>query len=101
MDEAKRRLQRARWVIRVCDTRLDALHSNNKYVKKRADSLTLPKLIETARKQECEEELLHIESLRRHLSPREVAAVCEREKRDKKLFAPSKRPRTRRRRVSF
>jgi hypothetical protein len=98
MDETKRRSQRAGRVIWFCEIRRKALHSGNKRVKKRADNLTLPKLIEAARERERGEESLHIESLRKHLSPREVVTVREREERDKKLFAPSKRPRTRHRR---
>jgi hypothetical protein len=98
MDETKQRSQRMRRVIKFCGVRLKALHTGNKRINRRANSLTLKKEIKAAREREEHEREAYIGSLRQLLSPREVAEVREREKRERELYTPKKRPRARHRR---
>jgi hypothetical protein len=98
MEETRRRLQRAKWTIDVCDCRTNALIDGSK----RAHDLTFKIDDDPARKAERERreevrEIIRKTELRYHIANTRYVDK-EREERDRKSFEPSRRPRRRRRR---
>ena len=93
MEETKRRSQRMKCVIKFCGVRQKALRTGYKRAK---DLISVERLM-AAREREEREREAYIESLRKQLSPREIATVREREERERELYTPRKRPRARRR----
>jgi hypothetical protein len=91
MEETRRRLQRAKWIIDVCDCRTNALVDGSKSAR----SLTFTKQIDPRR--EAVREAIRKAELRYHIANRSYVD-SEREERDRKSFEPSRRPRRRRRR---
>jgi hypothetical protein len=103
VDETRRRLERARWIIDGCDARTNALFDGDKRVRQRAHDLTFKVVDENAaRKAERERRAAVREAIQKVELNYHTANTRyvdkEREERDRKSFEPSRRPRRRRRR---